>query len=125
MRGFKLVGPALSLLIAGIAHATSLPTHLHFSQVIAFGDSLTDNGNGSYLLTDKAWPADPAYFKCVLEHSLSPSELLLTFFDLQWTLFKWTNIGGTLESLAPSQSDRSRLWRSHRQQFESTRIHRS
>ena len=36
-----------------------------FSQVVAFGDSLSDNGNGSYLLSNKTWPANKAYFECV------------------------------------------------------------
>ncbi|PKI85831.1 hypothetical protein MVES1_000319 [Malassezia vespertilionis] len=33
-----------------------------FSQVVVFGDSLVDNGNGTFLLTNKTWPRDPAYF---------------------------------------------------------------
>ncbi|WFD38850.1 uncharacterized protein MJAP1_001814 [Malassezia japonica] len=33
-----------------------------YSAVVVFGDSLVDNGNGTYLLSNKTWPADPAYF---------------------------------------------------------------
>ncbi|KDN52225.1 carbohydrate esterase family 16 protein [Tilletiaria anomala UBC 951] len=36
--------------------------HSSYSQIVVFGDSLSDNGNGTYLFTNKAWPADPAYF---------------------------------------------------------------
>jgi phospholipase/lecithinase/hemolysin len=34
-----------------------------FSSLVAFGDSFTDNGNGSFKLTNGTWPADPAYYK--------------------------------------------------------------
>jgi phospholipase/lecithinase/hemolysin len=34
-----------------------------FSSIVAFGDSFTDNGNGSFKLTNGTWPADPGYFK--------------------------------------------------------------
>lgn len=32
-----------------------------FTHLVNFGDSLSDNGNGSYTLTNHTWPADPAY----------------------------------------------------------------
>lgn len=32
-----------------------------FSRIVVFGDSLVDNGNGTYLFTNKTWPSDPAY----------------------------------------------------------------
>ncbi|CAD6903265.1 unnamed protein product [Tilletia controversa] len=34
----------------------------HFGTVVAFGDSLSDNGN-VYRLTNRTWPADKAYYK--------------------------------------------------------------
>lgn len=30
-------------------------------RVVSFGDSMTDNGNGTYLATGRTWPSDPAY----------------------------------------------------------------
>lgn len=36
--------------------------NVKFSSIVAFGDSFTDNGNGSFALTNQTWPADPAYF---------------------------------------------------------------
>jgi phospholipase/lecithinase/hemolysin len=42
--------------------ATSERSTSRFSSVVAFGDSFTDNGNGSYKLTNGSWPADPAYY---------------------------------------------------------------
>ncbi|WFD18825.1 hypothetical protein MCAP1_001036 [Malassezia caprae] len=38
------------------------PRWSSYSRVVVFGDSLVDNGNGTYLLTNKTWPADPAFF---------------------------------------------------------------
>jgi hypothetical protein len=32
------------------------------ARIVLFGDSLSDNGNGSFALTRRAWPADAAYF---------------------------------------------------------------
>ena len=32
------------------------------ARIVLFGDSLSDNGNGSFALTLSAWPADAAYF---------------------------------------------------------------
>lgn len=33
-----------------------------YASLVVFGDSLSDNGNGSYKLTNHSWPADKAYF---------------------------------------------------------------
>lgn len=38
------------------------PRWTSYSRVVVFGDSLVDNGNGTYLLTNKTWPADPAFY---------------------------------------------------------------
>jgi phospholipase/lecithinase/hemolysin len=32
-----------------------------FSRLIVFGDSFSDNGNGSWVASKGSWPADPAY----------------------------------------------------------------
>lgn len=54
-----------------VAHAYALsvqkplelgPRWTSYSRMVVFGDSLVDNGNGTYLLTNKTWPADPAFF---------------------------------------------------------------
>ncbi|CEH14727.1 lipolytic protein g-d-s-l family [Ceraceosorus bombacis] len=50
-----------ALALASLASAKPVKLGL-ITQLVNFGDSLTDNGNGSYLLTNKTWPADPAYF---------------------------------------------------------------
>lgn len=34
-----------------------------FSSIVAFGDSFTDNGNGSFKITNGTWPADPRYYQ--------------------------------------------------------------
>ncbi|WFD35020.1 hypothetical protein MCUN1_001866 [Malassezia cuniculi] len=36
--------------------------HAPYSSVVVFGDSLVDNGNGTWQLTNHTWPADKAYF---------------------------------------------------------------
>ncbi|KAH7239239.1 hypothetical protein BKA59DRAFT_273926 [Fusarium tricinctum] len=33
-----------------------------FSRLIVFGDSFSDNGNGSWVASKRSWPADPAYY---------------------------------------------------------------
>jgi phospholipase/lecithinase/hemolysin len=38
-----------------------------FSRLIVFGDSFSDNGNGSWIASNGSWPADPAYY----DHSFS------------------------------------------------------
>ncbi|PWN40239.1 hypothetical protein IE81DRAFT_368444 [Ceraceosorus guamensis] len=50
-----------ALALASLASAKPVKLGV-ITELVNFGDSLTDNGNGSYLLTNKTWPADPAYF---------------------------------------------------------------
>lgn len=60
-----LVSTALASGLLAAAATFASPTPLRASSpgsVIVFGDSLSDNGNGTYLLTNKKWPEDPAYF---------------------------------------------------------------
>lgn len=38
-----------------------------FGRLIVFGDSLSDNGNGSWVASKGKWPVDPAYY----HHSFS------------------------------------------------------
>ncbi|KAL4403114.1 ester hydrolase [Malassezia pachydermatis] len=37
-------------------------TSTNYTSIVVFGDSLVDNGNGTYLLSNKTWPSDRAYF---------------------------------------------------------------
>lgn len=39
------------------------PRWTSYSRIVVFGDSLVDNGNGTYQLTNHTWPADPAFYK--------------------------------------------------------------
>ncbi|KAF5020462.1 hypothetical protein F66182_7501 [Fusarium sp. NRRL 66182] len=39
----------------------------NFPRLIVFGDSFSDNGNGSWIVSNGSWPADPAYYR----HSFS------------------------------------------------------
>ena len=41
--------------------ATTIATS-NYSSIVCFGDSFSDNGNGSYKITNRTWPADPAYY---------------------------------------------------------------
>jgi hypothetical protein len=43
--------------------ASSPRSTTRFSSLVAFDDSFTDNGNGSFKITNGTWPADPAYYK--------------------------------------------------------------
>lgn len=54
---------ALVALASFAVHASPANLRVQYSELVVFGDSLSDNGNGSYRLTNKTWPADPAYFK--------------------------------------------------------------
>lgn len=61
---------ALALSAAMSVMAKQIPMTSHnsstggmtFSRIVVFGDSGVDNGNGTYLLSNKTWPSDPAYF---------------------------------------------------------------
>ncbi|KAK6072357.1 GDSL-like Lipase/Acylhydrolase [Seiridium cupressi] len=50
----------------GISLAWALPhvprQQTTFSRLIVFGDSFSDNGNGSWIASNGTWPADPAYY---------------------------------------------------------------
>lgn len=64
---------AMSLAV-GVAQAVVLPSALEratpakeptFSQIVLWGDSLSDIGNGTWLYSNGTWPDDPGYYKCV------------------------------------------------------------
>lgn len=58
---------AFSLTIASALPAAVPREANKFSRLIVFGDSFSDNGNGSWVATKGKWPVDPAYF----HHSFS------------------------------------------------------
>lgn len=37
-------------------------TSSNFTRLIVFGDSYSDDGNGSWIVSNETWPADPAYY---------------------------------------------------------------
>lgn len=49
-------------LLAVLANAAPTVPKLSYDAIIVFGDSLSDNGNGTFKLTNRTWPADPAYY---------------------------------------------------------------
>ncbi|KAH7103476.1 hypothetical protein BKA62DRAFT_697027 [Auriculariales sp. MPI-PUGE-AT-0066] len=57
---------ALSLFLTALKATTAKPLRAK-PTLLVFGDSKTDNGN-SYLLTNKTWPADPAYYTGVFSN---------------------------------------------------------
>ncbi len=62
--GAAVLAVALALVDSVHAVPTTRPANAgEYSRIVLFGDSLSDNGNGTYLLTNRTWPADPAYLK--------------------------------------------------------------
>ncbi|KAF2235232.1 carbohydrate esterase family 16 protein [Viridothelium virens] len=53
----------LASAVAALPLTSSKPPSTLFSSLIVFGDSFSDNGNGSYRITNGTWPADPAYYQ--------------------------------------------------------------
>ncbi|KAF5975030.1 phosphatidylcholine-sterol acyltransferase [Fusarium bulbicola] len=50
-----------------LAHAYPIDHPTKFSRLVVFGDSFSDNGNGSWVVSNGTWPVDPAYY----HHSFS------------------------------------------------------
>ncbi|KAI1062296.1 hypothetical protein LB506_006265 [Fusarium annulatum] len=50
-----------------LAHAYPVEHSAKFSRLVVFGDSFSDNGNGSWVVSNGTWPVDPAYY----HHSFS------------------------------------------------------
>ncbi|KAH6896661.1 hypothetical protein B0T10DRAFT_544102 [Thelonectria olida] len=58
----------LSTLTCGASLCWCYPhTRRSVSRLIVFGDSFSDNGNGSWIASNGSWPVDPAYYR----HSFS------------------------------------------------------
>ncbi|CAH0043656.1 unnamed protein product [Clonostachys solani] len=81
-------GISLSLAIVYlVSYTIALPVAsrdaAHFARLIVFGDSFSDNGNGSWVVSNATWPSDPSYFA----HSFSDgpvwNELVADALDLQ------------------------------------------
>lgn len=58
----------IGLCAGSLAYAIPVSEHnSEFSRLIVFGDSFSDNGNGSWIASNGSWPEDPAYYR----HSFS------------------------------------------------------
>ena len=56
---------SLLLLLVAVAEAAPLVLQRNrklFKTVRTFGDSLSDDGTGAWLVSNKTWPADPHYY---------------------------------------------------------------
>ncbi|RGP79549.1 hypothetical protein FLONG3_2297 [Fusarium longipes] len=71
---FWIIGFYASL----VAHAAPLPdaSTAKFSRLIIFGDSFSDNGNGSWIVSNGSWPADPAYYGHSFSNGLKWNDLV-------------------------------------------------
>ncbi|CAF3528820.1 hypothetical protein SNK03_010028 [Fusarium graminearum] len=45
-------------------------------RLIVFGDSFSDNGNGSWIVSNGTWPADPAYYRHSFSNGLKWNDLV-------------------------------------------------
>ncbi|KAJ4266139.1 hypothetical protein NW762_004119 [Fusarium torreyae] len=59
-----MLGTWLTGLYATLAYAFPAAEYstARFSRLIVFGDSFSDNGNGSWVVSNGSWPKDPAYY---------------------------------------------------------------
>jgi phospholipase/lecithinase/hemolysin len=61
------------LLLVATSYIAALPTQQHerqsphYTRLVVFGDSYSDNGSGARVVSNNTWPADPAYYS----HSFS------------------------------------------------------
>ncbi|WFD42954.1 hypothetical protein MPSI1_001605 [Malassezia psittaci] len=53
-----------------------------FSRIVVFGDSLVDNGNGTYTLSNHTWPSDPAYFDGRFSNGMTWPEQLASMLNI-------------------------------------------
>lgn len=58
---FRTSPPPESAAVSPMVSSSALAA-VGYASFVVFGDSLSDNGNGSYKLTNMTWPADKAYF---------------------------------------------------------------
>lgn len=50
------------LLLAPMLAQCATSSTTTYDSIVVFGDSFSDNGNGSYKLTNGTWPSNPAYY---------------------------------------------------------------
>lgn len=48
--------------VLGLPHNVPRQSFNDYARLIVFGDSYSDDGNGSWVVSNHTWPADPAYF---------------------------------------------------------------
>ncbi|KAM0344468.1 hypothetical protein ACHAPU_007440 [Fusarium lateritium] len=65
------------------AFPTVNPNRVTFSRLIVFGDSFSDNGNGSWIASDGSWPADPAYYGHSFSNGPKWNDLVAKDLDLE------------------------------------------
>lgn len=67
---------------AGAALVGAVPVKHTYSRVVVFGDSLMDNGNGTYLRLNDSWPADRAYYRGRFSNGIVWPEKLAELLDV-------------------------------------------
>lgn len=45
-----------------LPHVTPRQSSGNYTRLIVFGDSYSDDGNGAWIVSNKTWPSDPAYY---------------------------------------------------------------
>ncbi|PTD01482.1 hypothetical protein HYE67_005815 [Fusarium culmorum] len=68
----------IGLCASSLVHA--LPVSDYYTvkapRLIVFGDSFSDNGNGSWIVSNGTWPADPAYYRHSFSNGLKWNDLV-------------------------------------------------
>ncbi|EKJ74733.1 hypothetical protein FPSE_05068 [Fusarium pseudograminearum CS3096] len=68
----------VGLCASSLVHA--LPVSDYYTvkvpRLIVFGDSFSDNGNGSWVVSNGTWPADPAYYRHSFSNGLKWNDLV-------------------------------------------------
>ncbi|KAL4728981.1 hypothetical protein ACLX1H_003387 [Fusarium chlamydosporum] len=68
----------IALYASSLAHAIPISDNYvtKFSRLIVFGDSFSDNVNGSWIASNGTWPADPAYYRHSFSNGLKWNDLV-------------------------------------------------
>ncbi|KAH7107202.1 hypothetical protein BKA62DRAFT_686272 [Auriculariales sp. MPI-PUGE-AT-0066] len=93
-----LVLPVFVLLgTLAVVGARPQPAESKFQRLVVFGDSFSDNGNGTYKLTNETWPADHAYYDGRFSSGPVWPEYLATDF-LRVPLLDYAHGGATIDN---------------------------
>lgn len=94
--------PLPTVLVLGLLFQTSFiaaspttktKTSGSIENLVVFGDSFSDDGNGAWVLTNHTWPADPAYYGGRFSNGPIWAEYVAK--ALGWNLFDYAIGGGT------------------------------